>query len=383
VRWWRSPERMARPGGQHGSSRARVSGPVPEAKRGEDRQRRRTPDQRQASLRQASAADSCSVGSTTGAAPPAIPTSRQAPSRSSLELPSASARAPSFPTDSQDRTSTDALLSLGGTSSTSPSIGDQHAADADRSGGARGGEPQPHAAPQPAELQRQARRPLAGQQAPGLAPLADQTQLGLVERAHHAAGRGHLAEDPSRPSRSSQRPSRSQDGRWIASSTVQACASRSSSACLHSWPAVHPAATQPAPAARPEDPAEHRSGRGPVASTRRARRPRSMPARTGRGARAGRSSARAAGRWSLAPRAGLPSPQPQGRSEDSGHVEPASSVTARSVATRVPRAPDGAGRRRPEAEKRTESPTNCWRSDGDSAGRPVEVGSSSPITRKV
>src|SRR4029453_15252572 len=63
-----------------------------------------TPDQRQASLRQAAAADSCSVGSTTGAAPPAIPTRRQAPSRSRSSFPSASARAPSFPTDSQDRT---------------------------------------------------------------------------------------------------------------------------------------------------------------------------------------------------------------------------------------------------------------------------------------
>src|SRR5262249_45480356 len=49
------------------------------------------PDQRQASLRQAAAADSCSVGRTTGAAPPAIPTSRHPPSRSRSSLPSASA----------------------------------------------------------------------------------------------------------------------------------------------------------------------------------------------------------------------------------------------------------------------------------------------------
>ena len=33
-----------------------------------------TPDQRQASLRQAAAADSCTLGRTTGAAPPRMPT---------------------------------------------------------------------------------------------------------------------------------------------------------------------------------------------------------------------------------------------------------------------------------------------------------------------
>ncbi|RPH70575.1 MAG: DUF1624 domain-containing protein [Myxococcaceae bacterium] len=82
-----------------------------------------TPDHRQASLRQAAAADSCSVGRTTGAAPPAIPTRRQAPSRSSSSFPSARARAPSFPTDSQDRTSTEACSPSAGTSSVSFSMG--------------------------------------------------------------------------------------------------------------------------------------------------------------------------------------------------------------------------------------------------------------------
>jgi hypothetical protein len=103
-----------------------------------------------------------------------MPTSRQLPSRSCSSFPSASARAPELsdrlPGQHLDR----GLLSLGGNLVGLTLERNEDPADRDRRGGPRGREAEANALAETAELEGNARRALAGDQAARLAALAHQ-----------------------------------------------------------------------------------------------------------------------------------------------------------------------------------------------------------------